>query len=118
MKRERGGEKKKKKKKKKLVVAGVREEGGDGGREKSHGWTCEAGSGLRWRVAAAAAGTDANPSNVCLSVCLLSPRLFQVPGRRREANIRIHYFSELWAALTRDLFVQSLFFFLTPPRCV
>lgn len=99
-----------------MVVVGVREEGGDGGREggeKSHRRTREAGSGLRWRVGGGGGGgdgTDVNPSNACLSVCLLSSLLFQVSGRRREANIRIHYLSELWAALTRDLFVQSLFF--------
>lgn len=87
--------------------------GTEGGREeeKSHRRTREAGSGLRWRVGGGGGdGTDVNPSNACLSVCLLSSLLFQVSGRRREANIRIHYLSELWAALTRDLFVQSLFF--------
>lgn len=76
--------------------------------EKSHRRTGEAGSGLRWR---GGDGTDINPSNACLSVFLLLPSLFQVPGERRRANIRIRYLSELWAALTRDLFAQSLFIF-------
>lgn len=90
------------------------EKGGDewGGRgKKSHRRTGEAGSGLRWR---GGDGTDINPSNACLSVFLLLPSLpslFQVPGERRRANIRIRYLSELWAALTRDLFAQSLFIF-------
>lgn len=52
------------------------EGGTEGGRGESHGRTCEAGSGLRWRVGGAgsgASGTDANPYNVslsCLSICL------------------------------------------------
>lgn len=43
-----------------------------------------------------------------MPVCLFSPfplSLPQVSGKRRNGNIRIHYLSELCAALTRDLFV-------------
>lgn len=70
------------------MVAGVRGEGGDGGSEgggKSHGRTCEAGSGLRWRVGGGGGGgssTDANPSNVCLS-CLSVCFLLAVSGHRQ-----------------------------------
>lgn len=50
-----------------------------------------------------------------MPVCLFSPLLlflFQVPGKRRKDDTRIHYWSELCGALTRDLFV------LLPPDLI
>lgn len=79
-----------------------RREGGEGG--KSLRRTGEAGSGLRWR---GGDGTDINPSNACLSLSPSPLSLFQVSGSR-GGNTRIHYFSELCAAITRDLFVCLL----------
>lgn len=75
-------------------------EQGEGG--KSHRRTAEAGSGLRWR---GGDGTDINPSNACLSIFSSPLSVFQVSGRRRKGNIRIHYSPELCAVLTRDIFV-------------
>lgn len=108
-----------------MVVAaeGVRKEGGDGGNEgggKSHGRTCEAGSGLRWRVGGGGGcGTDANPSNVCLSclsICLsafFSPvsGLRQTEGSEHKDTLLLRAVGCAHAGLICSQFIFLFLFF-------